>query len=157
MKSTRFDILISTYNELDKQLRALNYPELNGILESWSMSTSQMKSAINDAEKKIRPSQLVSGLEQGLNETPLNFSDLADDKRTTSLKVFYDVVESNIPGFFNKITSRLASVVTLGQIETEDDWRIIRNRIDVIEGQDKYRDELSTLYNLIGTYENAKP
>jgi uncharacterized protein YciW len=155
MKHTKFDKLICIYDELGRQLGALNYPELEMILKSWTMSKSQIQSALNNPESNMRPSQFVSGLEQGLNETPLILSDLAEDKRVATLKLFYRVVKSNIPDFFKKIESSLANVVTLGKIKSENEWYIVRNRIDEIEGKESSREELSVLYNLIGAYESA--
>ena len=155
MKTTKLNKLIHTYEKLGKELRELNLTELEAVLKSWEMSLSQINSEVNNPESSIKPSQFVSGLEQGLIETPLNLADLADEKRRSALRVFYRVVESNIPDFFEKTYLRLAEIISLGKIKTENDWYVVRNRIDEIEGLDKSENELSSLYNLINDYENA--
>lgn len=102
----------------------------------------------------VKRSAFVAGLEQGLREIPSLLSELPEVERRLALKTLSRVVESMVPGFFEKNRETLGKIVARGKIKNEDEWYLIRHCVDEIEGDSSQLLRLAELYKLIDNYEN---
>jgi len=153
MKSKKLEVLTELYKELSTELGKLDNAQLQTLLESWSQYFSQISELLNAPNNKIKPSQIASGLEQGLRETHLILSELDSENRDSAIKTFYAVVGKHLPSFFQKSKIHLQRILDTGRIKNENEWHLVRYRIDEIEGNPNSATELSALYELLDRFE----
>ena len=153
MKSKKLQALVNTYEDLSKELRQVNSPDLEMLLDSWVLSLNQVEELLGRPNSPVKPSQLTVGFEQGLRETPLILVDLPEQIRSSANKTFYQVVGRHLPNFFEKSRALLERIVSNGVIKTEKEWNLVRLRVDEIEGYSKSESELEVLYKLLGDFE----
>lgn len=155
MRSKKLETLVNVYKELAEELGKLNSPELEPLLNGWSVSLDQVNEIINNPDDAIKPSQLVSGFEQGLRDMHLMLGDLNSQYRSSAIKVFYKVVGLHLPCFFQKSKAQLQRIVAKGQIKNESQWYLVRYRVDEIECQPNNEAELAVLNELLGNFETS--
>ena len=154
--TTRFEKLAEAYAQLGAEFRNLGNATLVEIADTWAKALSQMHSMLSENNPPVKRSALVAGLEQGLRETPLVLlSTLPEAQRRMALKTFRRIVESNVPGFFEKDRETLNKIVSRRKIKNEGEWYLIRHRVDEIEGDASHASELAQLYKLMEAYESA--
>ena len=103
---------------------------------------------LSEAKPGVNRSALVAGLEQGLRETPLVLASLPEMERNSALKTFRRVVQSNIPSFFEKEREAREKVIARGKLKNENEWYLLRHRVDELEGNAAQVTELAELYKL---------
>ncbi|WP_430461457.1 hypothetical protein ACQUQU_01390 [Thalassolituus sp. LLYu03] len=153
MRSKKLETLIILYKELAEELGKLKSPELEPLLNSWSVSLGQINEIINNPDNAIKPSQIASGFEQGLRDTHLILGDLNAQYRSSAIEIFYKVVGSHLPSFFQKCKAQLERIVEKGKIKNENEWYLVRHRVDEIERQSNNDAELEFLNELLGKFE----
>ncbi|WP_286261996.1 hypothetical protein [Thalassotalea atypica] len=94
---TKFDVLIKVYGELIIEFQSIEGDLISQLVASWETSLKQIDDFINT--QKVKKSQIVSGLEQGLREIPDILSDLPSPIKEEALKKFNSVVVVSIPNF----------------------------------------------------------
>ena len=151
MKSKKLETLVNVYKELTEELGKLNIPELEPLLDSWSVSLGQVNEILDNPDNAIKPSQLASGFEQGLRDMHLMLGDLNSQYRSSAIKVFYKIVGLHLPGFFQKSKAHLQCIVAKEQIKNE--WYLVRHRVDEIECQPNNEAELAVLNELLSKFE----
>ena len=152
---TRFEKLAEVYAQLGSEFRGIGNAKLVELVDTWDKSSSQMHSMLIVNKPPVKRSALVAGLEQGLREIPSLLSELPEVERRLALKTFRRVVESSVPGFFEKERAAFDKIVARGKIKNEGEWYLVRHCVDEIEGDSSQSPELAVLYKLIDTYENA--
>ena len=70
MRSKKLKALFCVYAELIDELGKINDSKLHYLVDSWVISLRESQNYLDDPDIPIKPSQLVSGFEQGLLETP---------------------------------------------------------------------------------------
>ncbi|WP_156477083.1 hypothetical protein [Collimonas arenae] len=149
---TKLDAIIDTYEELAAEYRVLGDQKLIDLFESFIPLIHESKT-----NSEIKRSAIVTGCEQGLRETPqflANFK-LPEDIQSTALKIFYRVVETHMPAFFEKERQKRGQIVSRGKIKGEREWYLLRNRVDEIEGDVAHEVELFELYKILDDYESV--
>jgi hypothetical protein len=155
MRSKKLETLVNVYKELAEELGKLNSPELEPLLNSWSVSLGEVNEIINSPDHVIKPSQLASGFEQGLRDVHLILGDLKAQYRSPAIKAFYKVVGLHLPSFFKKSKAQLERIVVKGHIKNENEWYLVRHRVDEIECQSNNEVELAVLNELLGRFETS--
>lgn len=122
-------------------------------MNSWSLALTQIDEILGSTNNPVKPSQLALGFEQNLREIPLILADLPEQIRPSAVKVFYKVVGNHLPNFFEKNKTQLDHIVSKGQIRTENEWYLVRLRVDEIEGHSSSETELEVLYELLSKFE----
>lgn len=153
MRSKKLETLVNVYKELAEELGKLNSPELEPLLNGWSVSLDQVNEIISNADNPIKPSQLASGFEQGLRDIHVMLGDLNAQHRSSAIKVFYKIVGLHLPSFFQKSKAQLHRIVAKGRIKNENEWYLVRHRVDEIECQPNNEAELAVLNELLGKFE----
>jgi hypothetical protein len=152
MKSKKLESLVNVYKELAEELGKLNSPELEPLLNGWSVSLDQVNKIISHPDNAIKPSQLASGFEQGLRDMHLILGDLNAQYRSSAIKVFYKIVGLHLPSFFQNSKAQLSRIVAKGRIKNENEWYLVRHRVDEIECQPNNEAELAVLNELLGKF-----
>ena len=155
MRSQKLRALFCVYAELIDELGKINDSKLHVLVDGWVISLRESQNYLDDPDIPIKPSQLVSGFEQGLLETPQLLLELPEQYRASSMKIFYFVVQKHIPGFFDKQQKALERVVTKGIIKNENEWYLVRARMDLIEGLNSNEEEFDMLHELLLKYERG--
>lgn len=153
MKSKKLKALLDIYEELIQELSQFDDPFLDKVINSLSTSLKQTNEMLSDTNSPIKPSQFVSGFEQGLRDMHVMLGDLSSSIRPPALKVFYRVVVNHLPDFFQKSKAQLGRIVATGKIKNENEWYLVRNRVDEIEGQSNSEVELAVLNELLDKFE----
>lgn len=79
--------------------------------------------------------------------------DLNAQYRSSAIEVFYKVVGLHLPRIFQKSKAQLERIVDKGKIKNENEWHLVRHRVDEIEGQSNNDAELEVLNGLLGQLE----
>lgn len=153
MKSSKLDTLIYVYKELASELGKLNSPELEPLLNSWSVSLEQVNEIINSHDNAVKPSQIASGFEQGLRDTHLMLGELNVQYRSLAIEVFYKVVGLHLPRLFQKSKAQLERILAKGKITNENEWYLARHRVDEIKGLSNNDAELEILNQLLDKFD----
>ena len=153
--TTRLENLTTVYKQLGEEFKKTGNAKLLAIAESWGASFSQLHTEIGKNNLPAKPTALVAGLEQGLRETPSLLSGLPEEQHRLAIKVFQRVIESNLPGFFEKELETLEKIIARGKIKSEKEWYLVRQRVDEIEGDDSRTSELMQLYTMTDAYEST--
>ncbi|MDJ0927527.1 MAG: hypothetical protein QNJ73_07725 [Gammaproteobacteria bacterium] len=153
---TKFDRLHLIFVRLVEEWRKIQAPELHYLCDSLQKSLDQA-STILDAEEPppVTRSMLAQGMEQGLREMPLVLGDLHDETRTRAIRVFNHVVNEIAPEFFERDRARLRKIMERGRVRNEAEWYQLRHRLDEIEGESEYIEEISKIYSMLGAYESS--
>ena len=154
MKSKKLQALINTYEDLSNKFREIDEPTLNLFSKGWSISLTQIDKVLSDSDNKVTLSQLSAGFEQGLRETALMLAELPTEVRTLAIREFNQVVALHIPNFFEKTKKQLEKVVSKGVIKTEQQWYLVRTRMDEIEGKNGCDAEFEYLDKLLMDFES---
>jgi hypothetical protein len=153
MKSKKLKVLFDTYEELSQELGKFDNSYLEKLIISWSKSINEVNEWLSDPDCTVKSSQITSGFEQGLRELPSLLVDLPVEIRSPVIQVFNQVVSYHLPKFFEKSKAQLQAIVSKGKIKNENDWHIVRLRMDDIEGQPNFNKEFEVLDELLRVFE----
>lgn len=120
--------------------------------------TSQSLSELRDMLRKPRPvplSKIRTGLRQRFRELPFLLRRLSKEvpraKRDELLSAI-DAV-SDLPAFLREQEDKVRNVLDAGAIRSDDEWYLLRWRLDQIEADHKHQQEVMSLRNLLDAYE----
>jgi hypothetical protein len=155
-RRSQFDALSTLWDRLSNELMKLPDPTAVSIAQGWTTAKVQYAAWLADPQSKITRSALVGGMKQGLRDMQLVLQGLPTRIREPAISVFRCIVEEEVPGFFAYERAKLARVVERGRVRNEDEWYLIRHRVEEIEGNDAHWKELSTLWELLDRYEGLR-
>lgn len=101
----------------------------------------------------VNRSVLTSGLEQGLREMPMIFQSMSPEVRKLSVHALAAAVSAHYPDFLHKDAERLAKIKVRGSIRGEREFYLVRQRVDLLEGEPSQLEELQHLYQLLDRFE----
>lgn len=151
MQKTKFDVYFEIYQKVADEFSDTGSKKLSSIIESFSKSIEQINSWVTENKLPAPKSEIAKGLEQGLNELPLLFEDIEPELQEKVFGKFYDVVNSVIPDYFEKIDAKIQGIIKRGKIKSDSEFYLIRNWLDQIEGSGTK--EESTVSGLLDKYE----
>lgn len=154
-KQTKFTQLVGAYGHLGFELRTLGIVSLAELADTWDEALKQMHAMLSEKNPPYTRSVMVGGLEQGLREAPVFFSSLPEAQRHAALKMYRRAIEARVPDFFKRDQDVLRKVLARGRVKNENEWYLLRHRVDEIEGELSHASELEKLYTLLGDYETA--
>jgi len=149
--------MLRKYEGLCAAVREINTARGDEFVSTLTRSLTQVRECL---EKKPRPvplNKIASGLRQGLRETPLILRDLlVNVSPSAQAKVWaalHDAGTSNLSGLLTQENKKLRGVLRRGTIRSEDEWYLLRWRLDQIEGHPEYQSEIVKLNKMLGAYE----
>jgi len=152
-RNSEFDQLYAAYTQLINEFRSLKHPKLDELANSLEKSFTQIDEWLAQPTPPVTRSALVTGMEQGLRETPQILADFPAELRELALKAYWKIVEHYVPDFVEKDRELIEKVKERGKIRNEREWYLLRHRVDELEGREGHNSELDALYELLGEYE----
>jgi len=105
----------------------------------------------SDVLKKARKSEIAAGQLQFLGEL-LHPSNRHNNEKDDALNKSREIFGREFPEYFAKIVASREKVIERGKIRSEDEYYLIRDYIDDLEGQPEPPELLKTLYMLVDSF-----
>jgi hypothetical protein len=151
-RSDKLSKLVAVYDEFQLALNLLEDGKATMLRENWP----RVRSAYANPIKGVPRSAMAAGMEQGLRETPMLFRSMEPATRAIVGRALAKAIENHYPEFASKDTARLEKIVSRGYIRGENEYYLVRHRIDVLEDDELRLPELDQCYVLIEQFD-AKP
>lgn len=151
MRKTKFDIYFEICQRLVAELSGLGSKELQPLIDGFSNSIDQISAWVADNKLPAPKSEIATGLEQGVNELPMFFEEMEPDLRASAFRAYYSALDSIVPDYQEKLSSRVQRIIKRGKINSESEFYLLRNRLDQIESSGT--NEESLVSALLGQYE----
>jgi hypothetical protein len=118
-----------------------------------AMGVPRFVQEVRAREPRPTPSQVASGLEQGLQEMPSLFDEVDVQWRWAVSRALHEALAAECPEFTAQEARRMQQTIRRGRIDSEAEFHRVRHRIDVLEGEPELGEELRRLYALVEAYE----
>jgi len=154
--------LLQRYEAVCAILGRLSTPKVDEFLAVTAQSLTQVRDVLRMSPRPTSMGQIRTGLLQGLRELPIVLqSFLADISPSDRDRVFASIGDSvsGLPGFLKEQADKVRKVTGAGAVRNDDEWYLLRWRLDQIEGDDAHRQEIEALWKLLDAYEarSARP
>lgn len=152
MRRTKLQRLVATYDRFSAGIADIpdHWAEQ---LHRTSRDVAGSTLALLAKEGGPKPSEIASGLEQGLRETPHIIAAVSEQYRHKVSQAFYNAIAADYPDFFSKDSRRADKVLARGHIKTESEFYLVRHLVDTLEGDPSATARLQQLYTMLGAYE----
>jgi|SRR6516225_7438685 hypothetical protein len=141
----RFDAVLAI-------VRKVNSPDADKYLEITGQSLRQIRAQLRMSPRPVPLAKVLTGLRQGLRELPLVFgSVLADASPSDRERIAKAINGSASPAFLQE-QDKARDVMRRGVIRAEEEWYVLRWRLDQIEAEDAHQQESTLLRNLLDAY-----
>lgn len=148
-RQTKLQALVAVFDRFHALLESIPGDTASAFVDNWRNA----RSTYINPPAGIRPSQLSSGLEQGLREFPLMFQSADKHHRAQLAQALDRAIKDEYPQFLEAQLARIRKVIDRGRISSESEYMLIRHEIDLLEGTPEESGKLETLYRLIDMYE----
>ena len=152
MQRTKLQKLVATYERFGV--------DIADVPDQWAQQLHRTSSGIAGSVSALlakdgapKPSQVASGLEQGLRETPDIIAAISAQWRPTVAQAFRNAVAAEYPDFFSKDSQRLDKVLARGHIKTESEFYLVRYFVDALQSEPDAASRVSQLYAMLDAYE----
>lgn len=152
MKRTKLQKIIAVYERFGADIASVPDAQAK-MLHRTSMGAGKWVADLLSKDPAPRPSEIASGMEQGLRDTADFIRSVAMEWRATVMKAFHAAVSMEYPEFHSKDRQRLGRVLARKKIRTEAEFYLIRHQVDVLEGETGSDALVKVLYALIDDYE----
>jgi hypothetical protein len=149
VKRTKLEMLFGVFETFHTALAEVPDPMARKLCENWSA----VRGNYLNPPQGIRPSQLASGLEQGLLETPMFAAAMAQPHRAQAEQALLQALKAEYPSFLSSQKARLSKIISRGRINSESEFMLVRHAVDVAEGNQDEAGELQNLYILLDQFE----
>lgn len=150
---TKYDKLFNVFEQFYASIPELSDRRLSDLRDSWNLAKAQYEKFLSAGESK---SKIAAGLEQGLRELSLLLADVETKNRSLAVAALSSAVLTFYPDFAVKEAKRLEEILSTGKIRGENQFYLVRHRIDELEGSGGSATQLSKLYRLVDEFE-ARP
>ena len=150
---TKYDKLFNVFEQFYASLPELSDRRISDLRDSWNLAKAQYEMFLSVGESKSR---IAAGLEQGLRELPLLLADVKLKNRSQVVAALSSAVRTFYPDFAAKEAKRLEEILTTGKIRGENQFYLVRHRMDELEGSGDSETQLRKLYRLVDEFE-ARP
>jgi len=125
----RFDAILAIVSRV-------NTPNADKFVELTGQTLKQCRDLLRVSRRPVPLSKVLEGLRQGLRELPLVLqSTFADTSPSDREKLWREIDEvASTDAFLQEQSNKVSKVVQRGVIRNEDEWYLLRWRLDQIEG-----------------------
>jgi hypothetical protein len=152
MRRTKLQKLMAVYERFGADIAE--------VPDQWAQQLHRTSSGVTKSVPALlskdgapKPSELASGLEQGLRETPDIIAAVCAQWRPVVAQAFRNAISTEYPEFFGKDSQRLEKILACGGIKTESEFYLVRHFVDTLEGDPSAATRLEQLYAMLGAYE----
>ncbi|MBV8656681.1 MAG: hypothetical protein JO142_02540 [Burkholderiales bacterium] len=149
---TKIQKLLATFDSFYDLIAEIPGDCAEALRHNWKRT----RSFYENIPAGVRPSQLTSGLEEGLREMPSLFEAADPEQRSRMSKAFSRAIADHYPDFFQKQRDRLEKILAKGKISRESEYYAIRHHVDILEGDEDSSSLLRVLYQMIDVYEATR-
>ena len=129
-----------------------NEHESSSATADWITEILETIGPGGSALKQARKSEIAAAQLQFLGDI-LHPSNRRGNTRDDALNKSRDVFHREFPEFLVKLSSRRQKIIARGKIRTEDEYYLIRDYIDEVEGEPESRGLLDRLYALVDDFD----
>src|SRR5260221_1289942 len=127
---SRFDVYLMVYDRFADELLKCGDPHAAMIAQSWIDAKAKLIDWLGDPATKVSRASMVSGMEQGLRETPMTLGVVPTSIRLHLLETFRLILQEEAPDFLSGDRNKLARIIERGRIRNEDEFYLVRHRLD---------------------------
>ena len=149
-RRTKYDRILTVLEEIISIWRN-NAHETSSATADWLTEILEAIGPGGEVLKHARKSEIAAAQLQFLGEI-LHPSNRRGNERDDALSKSREVFHREFPEFFAKLASRREKIVARGKIRTEDEYYLIRDYIDDIEGEPETQVLLDKLYALVDDF-----
>ena len=155
-RKTAYAMYSKVWDRFAEELVRSGHRHAIAIAQSWETSKEKYANFLSDPASKVTRSQIGTGMKQGLRALPLMLSECPADVREPLLEGLGKIIREEAPEFFQEDEISLAKVLKRGRIRGENEFYLIRHRVDEIEGREEHRNELAGLHKLLDQFEGTQ-
>jgi len=152
MRSPKLDKIVAAYARFGAAIA--------GVPDEWAQrlyrtasDLPQKVASLRGKDSGVMPSQITSGLEQGLRETPDIIACVSSEWRPLVATAFRSAISAEYPEFYAKDRNTLERVLSRGKIRSEAEFYLLRHHAETLEGDPEQTERLAATYALLETYE----
>ena len=149
-RQTRYDRVLTVLEEIIPIYRD-NAHKSSSATADWLSEILEAIRPGGDVLKKARKSEIATAQLQFLGEI-LHPSNRHGNEKDEALNKSREVFYREFPEFFAKLTSKREKIIARGKIRSEDEYYLIRDHIDDIEGAPESAEQLDKLYRLVDDF-----
>jgi len=141
--------LVAVFDQFYRDIAQLDDPVAQRLVENWATIRNRYLEPAS-----LCRSALAAGMEQGLRDTPEFFLSMSSAARKRASLALSAATASHYPDSLRKDAERLVKIKDRGSIRGENEFYLVRHRVDVLEGEPSLTDELHLLNRLIDKFES---
>jgi hypothetical protein len=146
--------LLQRYDAILAIVRKWNGHKAVTFVETISQSLKQTRAWLRASPRPVPLAKLSAGLRQGLRELPRSLQSMMVDACPSDReKILTAINGSGSPAFLKEQADKAREVMLRRAIRNEDEWYLLRWRLDQIEGQAAHQEEITLLWKLLDAYQ----
>jgi hypothetical protein len=152
MQRTKLQKIVAAYERFGA--------DIADVSDQWAQQLHRTSSGVAGSVSVLlakdgapKSSQVASGLEQGLRETPDIIAAVSAQWRPAVAQAFRNAIAAEYPDFFSKDSQRLDKILTRGHIKTESEFYLVRHFVDALEDELDSATRVSQLYAMLDAYQ----
>ncbi len=149
-RRTNYDRILTVLEEMLAVWRASSHKSAAGITRFLEQNLDAIKPGA-PVHEKAKKSEIASGQLQFLWEF-LHPSHRRGDGFDEALEASRAIFGREFPDFFAKIIAKRDKIIARGKIRNEDEYYLIRDLVDDLEGEPDQRQLLEKLYGMIDDF-----
>lgn len=151
--ASKYDKLMAVFEEFFEAMSGVPGKDFESFCKSWPGTKASYAAVL---ARGVSKSAIAAGLEQGVREMPMIFGCLAMKDRAFAKDALSKALLSHYPDFASKNAARLAAILSTGVIRSENQFFLVRHRIDELEGITGSETQLAELYLLVENCETPR-
>ena len=152
-RRSQFDALSAVYSRFIGELKSCGHPSALWMAESLEQSNSKMSEWLSDPTSGITRSKLAAGMKQGLRDFPLGLRDYPKPVGPRLMSALRTIIQEEAPDLLADEREKLSRILKRGRVRNEDEFYLVRHRVDEIEGHAEHQSELAGLLKLLDEFE----
>lgn len=152
---TEVEQLLNRYTIILGKIADLRREPVNELFGGVSSAVSEHRDALVRGDSNPSLAAIRTGLRQGLRDMPefLRFAGVSDSEIESIMAAADAAVASAEPHWNDQQHAELHRVLKKGKIRNEDEFYLLRWRLDQIEGRPGAQEEEAALMTLLDRYE----
>lgn len=148
-RTDKLSKLVALYDDLHSELETVEDERALQLCENWN----KVRPTYADPTGEHPRSELATGMEQGLRETPMLLESLPPAARMRAAKALAAAIATHYPEFNVREQARLEKIKARGRIRGESEFYLARHHVDLLEGDPQRMQELREWYALVDEFE----
>lgn len=140
--------LVAVNDQFHHSIALLDDITAKRLIENWNRVRPQYVES-SDFPRSV----LAAGMEQGLRETPMLLRAMPTEVRKIAAQSLAAATFAHYPDFISKDAERIAKIKVRGAIRGDSEFYLVRDHIDLLEGELSSELELRLLYELVDKFE----